>query len=77
MKIFMRSDPLVFAELFDKVAVIIEAAVVCHCGEAVFILTQQGTGSFNAVVIQVVNGGTVGDALEKAAEIFWRHAHLS
>ena len=68
--ILFGRDSLIFAKLFDEETGIVIAAMLgnfcnSHVGRG-----QKITGALNAIVVHIVNGGSVNDGFKIAAEIF-------
>ena len=60
--------------MLDKSAGIGEAAVYGYLGNIHIVVYKEVGCAFNAVIIQVINGGTMHDGAEVAAEILGRKA---
>ena len=69
-----RRDSFVFFKNLYKIAAVVKSAAVSGLCDGKLCRCQQGAGNFNAVVVEVVDGGAVDKCVKKAAEISGGHS---
>jgi putative ABC transport system permease protein len=69
--VFFRCNSFVLFKHLYKITQVVESRAICDLGDRCVCGNQLVAGSFNAIIIHVVQRSIVGHLLEEATKIFW------